>query len=326
MADLSNIKIYLSGGASQTNPYASLGGAISSTSIDSQTATLATAISGVTVEDARGNTVGTGTLTFTSLTSTLIWTPPSGSSGTAVDVSADGTYEIQGGNNGGSVIVTVVASSLPNTNVSSSTTIANIANNLWDNVSKDESEDGDTEYRCLYIKNTGADKARAFKLWISANTPGQDVVEIQVDPAGISGTATQPTKTITGATWAANVTTFTVTAHGYKAGDYVLVEGMNPSAYNGVYAIIAVPTANTFTVSDTPDPGAFVSGGTATCETTAPSGVTFNVNPVSEATAISVGDLLQNEYQAVWLKRTVPAGVTAATASNTLRLRFSCKL
>lgn len=255
MANLSDVKRYLSGGGSNTSPAASLGGAISSSRILNQTASRVTSlITGVTINDAFGNPLGTGTLTFSASTKTITWTPPTSSIGTAVDISVSGSYSIQGANNGGVLAITVVASSLPGSNISDSVIITALPNALWADVSKQQSNSGVVQYRCEYIKNThSADTMVDFKVWIAANATGQDSVAIGLDPAGIAGTA--------------------------------------------------VTIAN---------------------ETTAPVGVVFSAP--SAAAPLTVGDLDFGEYIAVWIRRTVPAGVTVATPADGYQLGISCKV
>lgn len=325
MANLSDIKRYLSGGGSNTLANYSFGGAISSTQILNQTATRSTSlITGVTINDAAGNALGTGTLSFNGTAKTLTWAPPNSTSGTAVDVSVSGTYAIQGPSNGGYVSVTVVASSLPGSSVSDSVVITALANALWDDVSKAESNTGTVEYRCEYFKNTHAsDSLIDFKLWIAENTPGQDSVAIGLDDAGMTATATPLTKSITGATWGSSKSVFTCATHGIPVGANVTVAGMTPSGYDGNYVVTAADT-NTFTVAELSDPGTFSSGGTVASETFAPTGVTFST-PTSAA-PLTLGDMAPSAYYGVWIRRTVPAGVTTATASNYYKLGFSCKV
>lgn len=69
----------------------------------------------------------------------------------------------------------------------------------------------------------------------------------------------------TGTSWASNVITFTTSAaHNYSQYEYVVVAGVTPSGYNGTYQITTVPSSTTFTVTQNSNPGAWVSGGTAT--------------------------------------------------------------
>lgn len=74
-----------------------------------------------------------------------------------------------------------------------------------------------------------------------------------------------PSKIITNASWAASVSTFTITGHGYTTGAIVQIEDVTPSGYNGIYKVASTPTADTFTVADAVDPGTYTSGGTCYC-------------------------------------------------------------
>lgn len=49
-----------------------------------------------------------------------------------------------------------------------------VGSTLWDAVTSVEAAAGDTEYRCLFITNNGADTAIGVKLYIQANTPSAD--------------------------------------------------------------------------------------------------------------------------------------------------------
>src|SRR5690606_2513804 len=97
--------------------------------------------------------LGAGTLEFDSGTTSLTWTPNGGSAGDPVDVSEGGQFTVFGGGNNGFLLVEVVTSGLPVGDESDSITIANIANELFDDVAKAESFAGDTEYRCIYFMN-----------------------------------------------------------------------------------------------------------------------------------------------------------------------------
>ena len=46
--------------------------------------------------------------------------------------------------------------------------------NIFDDVSDAEREDGDTEYRKIFVRNENADTWEAVKAWISANTPASN--------------------------------------------------------------------------------------------------------------------------------------------------------
>lgn len=62
--------------------------------------------------------------------------------------------------------------------------------NLFDNVSGAESSAGDTEFRCLYVKNTHATLTlQSAKAYINTNTPsGDSAVEIGLGSSAVNGT------------------------------------------------------------------------------------------------------------------------------------------
>jgi hypothetical protein len=65
-------------------------------------------------------------------------------------------------------------------------------NNLFDDVSDVEAASGDTEYRCMYVKNTnGSSSLTSSAIYIASNTPSADTaIQIGLDPAGVNGVAT----------------------------------------------------------------------------------------------------------------------------------------
>ncbi|MGH8566543.1 MAG: hypothetical protein ACREXU_00630, partial [Gammaproteobacteria bacterium] len=159
---------------------------ISSTRWLSQNTTGVT-IAGVTVNDAAGNTAGSGTLAYTVSGQTLAWTPPGGAAGSAVAVGANGTYIIRGsGATAGYLRATVVAASLPAGNVSNTVVVSNRDNGLFDDVTKAEALAGNDNYRCIYVKNNHAsDTATGAVVWIHQDSLGADTISIGADPAGV---------------------------------------------------------------------------------------------------------------------------------------------
>lgn len=332
-SSLAYLETRLSGGSANTNPAKSLGGPMSSQRVLSQSATGLTTITGVTIDDAAGNAEGSGTLTFTysATAPTLRWTPPGGAAGTAINVAANGKYAIQGASNGGLLFVTVVAASLPSSTQSNTITIANLANKVWDDVSKAEALAGDTEYRCVYLKNThSTDLMSDVRVWRQNDTDGQDVLSLELGAAGTGDGVTtgvetgclQATKVVSGASWSGGVATFTTSAaHGYTSGDLVKTAGIDPTGYN-VTGIATVTGSATFTIPIAGDPGTFNSAGTVARyeEGTAPAGVTFSSVAVSEASSLVIGDLAAGEARSYWQKRVVPASTTTATPANKSRI------
>ena len=193
MADpsLADLNLYYSGGGSNAVTTASIGGAISSARALSQSCTPPTTLTGVTIVDGLGNAVGSGTLTYTAATQSLTWQPYLGSVGSAGVVSTNGTYFIQGGSNGGGLCVTVVAASLPSSNVSNTIAVTNLTEKFFLDQTKAESDAGVNKYHCFVIKNNHATLPMIdITLYIAENTPGSDTCSLYLDPivAGAGGT------------------------------------------------------------------------------------------------------------------------------------------
>lgn len=73
--------------------------------------------------------------------------------------------------------------------ISSTAVVDNSINDLWDNVSGQETTDGDVEYRCVYIRNSHATlTAFTALLWIDTNTTSTSTtVEIGLGTSAIDG-------------------------------------------------------------------------------------------------------------------------------------------
>jgi hypothetical protein len=182
MADLADFVLRLSGGVANTDPDLALGAAMSTAGggrVLSQTESGVT-MTGVTVDDAMGQAEGDGSLFFDFSAGTLRWTPPAGTAGTPVVVDqADGAYAIQGGNDGGVLLVTIVGASLASSDQTNVVTIANISNNIYSDTTKAESQTGIIKYRGLYWENADlADSILDARFWIQVQTPGEDVIAI----------------------------------------------------------------------------------------------------------------------------------------------------
>lgn len=122
-------------------------------------------------------------------------------------------------------------------------------NNLFDNVSDADAVAGDTEYRCIYLRNANAtDTLNDAKIYVSSNTPSPTTkVQIGLDPAGVGNGSTTGVAT------------------------------------------------------------------TAADENTAPAGVTFS-DAANTGAALAIGTLGPGQGCAVWIKREVTAGTTAASS------------
>jgi len=194
-SSLAYLKLYYSGGGANSTPSLSIGGAISSVAVPMQTATGTGIITGVTINEGFGNTIGDGTLTYTASSNTFTWTPYNGSSGTGVEVLEDGTYFVQGAANSGGLSITVVFSSLPSSTTSDTVTLANQTQKFFADQTEEETLAGVTKYHCWAVKNVHASlPIVGIKLWVSQNTPGQDTFALYLDPlAAGDGATTSPT-------------------------------------------------------------------------------------------------------------------------------------
>jgi len=160
--DKKNIRFRLSGGASNTDPDASLGGVMSTAAggeIKTKNASKDTNnITGVVLRDVSGdcpdsNGAGKAQLSFTAAGILLKFKKPGGTLGTGVDISGDGVYMVYDNDATMFAIVEVTASSLPGTDQSDDITVAGPLHYLFDAVKKSESWYGDEEFRCLFITN-----------------------------------------------------------------------------------------------------------------------------------------------------------------------------
>lgn len=187
--EVNDIQFFHSGGAGNTSGAGSLGGAISSTRITSQTASAPVNVTGVTINWVVNNAEGSGILAWASSTNTLSWKPPGSLTTYSLNITANGQYTLGGSD--GQIVVTVVFASVPTSFKQDSITVSNSLNNVFDAVSAADSLVGDTEYRCIYVKNNHATlTANGVKLFIAQLTSGPDEIDIGLDPAGIGGTAT----------------------------------------------------------------------------------------------------------------------------------------
>ena len=175
---IGDLKVRLSGGVSNTDPNGALGGAMSTVAgglVDSQTASAPTNVTGVVIDDAVDNALGNGTLTYTFTGDLLKWAANGDTAGADVDVSVNGVYTLFSATDG-YIVVTVTSASLPGSNQNDADiTIAHISNNLFDDISGDDSLAGDIEYRGIYVENSHAtDTMTNVTIWIKDQPSGPD--------------------------------------------------------------------------------------------------------------------------------------------------------
>lgn len=193
--NLAYLELRLSGGADNDDPDASLGGIMSSERIFSKTVTGISNITGVTVDDAVGLSISSGTLAFTASSKTLTLAA-SGVEGTSVAIDGDGRYALPF--SGGFLLVTVTENLLPALNKTDTLSFTQVVNGLFDDIGKAECWTGDTEYRCLYMTNTHpTDVIYGARVFTQSQPTGSDVIWIGADPAGVGdGSSTGVATTI----------------------------------------------------------------------------------------------------------------------------------
>lgn len=239
------LRIKLSGGAANSDPALSLGGAKSSVAVLSQSAVAATPISGITLADAAGNTLGSGTLTYTAVGKTAQWTPPGGAIGLPVSIGANGTYLLRGANTtDGYVIITVISASLSSvTNATTAVAITNQSTLFLPAVDKDTALAGATQYYCFYLQNDGATTIKSAKAQVQIDTPGLDTLSLGVVTT-VNTLGTNDGSATTGHGVAFNAVGVDAVMGDLTAGDYwgVWVKRVVPAAT--VDAVVA----NTFQI------------------------------------------------------------------------------
>jgi hypothetical protein len=197
------LDFYLSGGAGNTNPNQSIGGARSSQKVVGIAAAFLSpdTISGVSIADANGLYLHTGSTDNASLklvisgsNKLLIFTPYRETAGTINpdfnnirSVTADGTYTLVWTDTAPpqTVTVTVTAASLPAVDTTARLAVTRTANGLFDNTLLDPGMTPVTDYRCVYMRNDGSVSVNTL-LRIERMAQGS-VLSVGLDPLGVGG-------------------------------------------------------------------------------------------------------------------------------------------
>lgn len=247
------ITVEYSGGSGNSDPDASLGGAASGVEADSQGTSAPANVTGVSIRYAALNVTGDGTVRFTSAAAELTWQESSGSEGPAVAVGSDGRYTLYTGDGAGGaadgyVVVDVTSANLPGSDASDTVTVAQLANNLWDDVSRTEAVYGDTEYRCVYIYNRFSSTIFDARVWVEKQPDGNDELDVGLDPAGIGdGSSTGVAQTVGDEDTAPSNVTFSRPID-YSAG--VLIGDLDPGQSQAVWLRRTVPTGTSTAVPE----------------------------------------------------------------------------
>lgn len=217
MGDFANLEVRLTGGASNTDPTASLGDPYSTVSggrvwAQTATATDSGSISGVTVNGANGNVLGNGALSYNATDVTLSWAGANSTPKTAVDVSAGGDFALIS-SSGGVLVVTVDETALPGSGAIVYYTITDDIANVFADVTNVQSDDGITQYRWIVVKNGGSTSMRDVTFWLASQNAGSIAYSIalgtlntdpdlladeETAPVDIVGSFAQPSTKATG--------------------------------------------------------------------------------------------------------------------------------
>jgi len=146
------LAIFLSGGASNLDPSASLGGAISSQLVKGMHPIYTTPVEALIIEDATPeNGEGTGTITIDS-DGNATYTPPGGSAGTAVAVSA-GSRKVLAGSDETKAVRVYRASGLTWFGTAEFELVDALTGVLsMSNVDDTDRQAGETHYRGIFLK------------------------------------------------------------------------------------------------------------------------------------------------------------------------------
>lgn len=325
-----SLRVYLTGaasdGAAQADPDAALGNYRSATEAEQLAASIASAISNVTLDFVAGaNGPGTGTLAAKSA-DTLAWTAPGGSEGAAVTI-ANGETKILEDGTDPEKYVRVTRTSTTALTGSATVTLTDAYNNLvgMDNISSAEAAAGDDEYRCLALKNESASQVKSVKAWIG--TLGTQMTSSAAQ-LGASGAGTIEGGTGDFADWPdtgfAHIKTSAgatreVVYYSSRTDDVLTVpaagrEMLGTSAAAGASddTVDAVPGIAIAKEAPTAQPDGHFTDETGAGEGSDP-GVSFSV-ACDEANGEDIGDLDAGEIYGLWIWRAVPAGQVADTS------------
>lgn len=171
-----NVDIFLSGGGTNTDPNASLGGITSTAKLFGQLPVFTAAMAGVTLLDSVN--LSSVELTFTVATKLLrINEVGDGKIINDVDVSVDGEYILTTPDGLIELTVSVVNASLPAVDEVRTVTATDIMHNLFDEVSAADSQIGDINYRHVYLKNRTTSPL-SLKVLVKSQLNGLDYIEI----------------------------------------------------------------------------------------------------------------------------------------------------
>lgn len=285
------------------------------------TAAVSSPIANIDVDFVAGrNGTGDGTLTASG-DDDLHWTPPGGSQGATVTILNGETKILEGGGGEPGKYIQVTRTSASVLTGTATVTLTDSMNNAvgFDDVSSAEASAGDTEYRCIAIKNDSS--ASVTDLKIKVGTLGTQ----QTSDGGQLGASGAGTIVTTGSFATFPDTGFVVIKTGggtereivyYESRTATVLtvaasgrELLGSSAAAGAASdtIDAIPGIAISLDAPTSQPAGSFIDNTGADEDTAPGALVFTT-PITDADALSIGTLAAGEIYGVWIKRETPAG------------------
>lgn len=170
------------GGPGEVPSRGSIGGAMSAVAVNSQAAAAVSGgLAGATIKFASGHNVNSGgnlVLRYDDAAGTIAaGRADAGTFGVSVVLEAGVNMYRLVTPQGGSVHVEVDFADVPGVNTDGAYTLSNVMNGMFDNISKVESFNGMSDYRCFYVVNTHPTESfYGVKVYVSALPTGGDTV------------------------------------------------------------------------------------------------------------------------------------------------------
>ena len=185
--------------------------------------------------------------------------------------------------------------------------LSKIEQNIFDDITNAERVAGDIDYRKIFVRNENEETWAAVMAWISQLTLSSDD-EIKILAAGTKSKESTPVA-ITG------TCTFEEGQAVVGVGTAFLTElAKGECIYNATddeesdaCAILTITDDTHLTLAD--DYAGTAGEGKATNLAGVDECLLFG-SPVTKATGLSLGDIAENEYKGIWIKRTVDAAAS----------------
>ena len=313
----------------QPDPDTSLGNYRATTQVPGLSFRVKNAFSNVRIDFVAGeNGEGVGILAAPSASS-LRWTPPGGTQGTAVTIASGETKVIEGGTSA-SKYIRVTRTDSNDLTGTSTVVLTEDFNNVigFDNVSSAEAAAGDTEYRCVCLKNHGSGSVTNLKVWLgllgttaSVNATGYSTGAVTITCKETDGLADWPR---TG--YVENEDTGEVMYYASRTSTALTVAAAGRDIWgetgggagvgvSGDEDDVLKPIPGLRLAKEAPNaqPGGYFTDETSNGEGTQPGGLTWeHPHNASDPDVISIGTLTTGQIYGVWLERKVTVGMLAS--------------